>query len=345
MPIGTYGAVKTLSPKDLDEAGADVILGNTYHLYLRPGMEIIGAAGGLHKFMAWEKPILTDSGGFQMFSLAKLRKISDEGVTFKSTLDGSEHRFTPERAIEIQLALGSDIIMALDECAPGGADCETVRKAVARTASWTERCHTFLEEGDQFLRSGAHFFPIVHGGADEALRRESAETVLPFAGSGIAIGGLAVGEEKVPMFETVELMNSVLPREKLRYLMGVGKPEDIIRAVSLGVDLFDCVLPTRNARNGQFFMWDGTVNILNSRFSHDMAPISETCGCYCCTTFTRAYIRHLFKLNEVLGLRLASLHNVTFYLNLMRSIREKIGDGTFDSWTREKLTALNSSND
>ena len=345
MPIGTYGAVKTLSPKDLDEAGADVILGNTYHLYLRPGMEIIGAAGGLHKFMAWEKPILTDSGGFQVFSLAKLRKISDEGVTFKSTLDGSEHRFTPERAMEIQLALGSDIIMALDECAPGGADCETVRKAVARKASWTERCHTFLEEGDQFLRSGAHFFPIVQGGADEALRRESAETVLPFAGSGIAIGGLAVGEEKVPMFETVELMNSVLPREKLRYLMGVGKPEDIIRAVSLGVDLFDCVLPTRNARNGQFFMWDGTVNILNSRFSHDMAPISETCGCYCCTTFTRAYIRHLFKLNEVLGLRLASLHNVTFYLNLMRSIREKIGDGTFDSWTREKLTALNSSND
>ncbi|MEE2876839.1 MAG: tRNA guanosine(34) transglycosylase Tgt [Candidatus Neomarinimicrobiota bacterium] len=345
MPIGTYGAVKTLSPRELKEAGADVILGNTYHLYIRPGMEIIRAANGLHKFMAWDRPILTDSGGFQVFSLAKLRKISDEGVTFTSTLDGSEHFLTPERSMEMQLELGSDIIMAFDECAGGGADNETVHKAVLRTAAWTERCHHFLKASDAFSSSCAHFFPIVQGGTDKALRKESAETVLPFARSGIAIGGLAVGEEKEAMFETIELMDSVLPSEKLRYLMGVGKPEDIIRAVSLGVDLFDCVLPTRNARNGQFFTRDGRLNILNSRFSNDMTPISESCDCYCCKTFTRSYLRHLFKLNEMLGLRFASLHNVTFYIDLMRQIRQKIGDGTFASWSKETITALVSSHD
>ncbi len=239
MPIGTYGAVKTLSPKELEEIGANVILGNAYHLYIRPGMGIIRAASGLHKFMAWEKPILTDSGGFQVFSLAKLRNISDEGVTFRSVLDGSEHFLTPEHSMEIQLELGSDIIMAFDECISGSADSEEIHKAVDRTAAWTQRCHRFLTENDKFSPSDTHFFPIVQGGTDETLRRESAHAVLQFAGSGIAIGGLAVGEEKGAMLETVKWMDTILPREKLRYLMGIGKPEDIIRAVSHGVDLFD----------------------------------------------------------------------------------------------------------
>jgi queuine tRNA-ribosyltransferase len=295
--------------------------------------------------MAWEKPILTDSGGFQVFSLAKLRNISDKGVTFRSALDGSEHFLTPERSMEIQLELGSDIIMAFDECVGGSADSEAIRKAVERTAAWTQRCHRFLTENDSFSPSDTHFFPIVQGGTDETLRRESADTVLPFAASGIAIGGLAVGEDKEAMLETIKWMDTILPREKLRYLMGVGKPEDIIRAVSEGVDLFDCVLPTRNARNGQFFTWEGKLNILNSRFSHDTQSISESCGCYCCNNFTRTYLRHLFKLKDVLGLRLASLHNITFYLDLMRSIRGKIADGDFESWSRKTLPLLVSSSD
>lgn len=345
MPIGTYGAVKTLSPRDLKQTAADVILSNTYHLYLRPGMEIIRAAGGLHDFMAWDRPILTDSGGFQVFSLTKLRKISDEGVTFTSALDGSEHFLTPELSMEIQVTLGSDIIMAFDECAPGSADVKAVSSAVRRTELWTRRCYHRLKENGSFAESGAHFFPIVQGGTDEKLREVSAELVVPFAESGIAIGGLAVGEEKDAMFETVGLMDTLLPRDKLRYLMGVGKPQDIVRAVSNGIDLFDCVIPTRNARNGQFFTWSGKLNIHNSRFTKDFSQLSETCDCYTCTTFTRAYLRHLFKLNDILASHLASLHNVTFYLDLMRTIRERIGEGTFAAWAKEMISALTSKDD
>ena len=345
MPIGTYGAVKTLSPRDLKEIGADVILGNTYHLYLRPGMDVIKDAGGLHKFMAWESPILTDSGGFQIFSLAELRKISDDGVIFTSILDGSEHFLTPELSMEIQLTLGTDIIMAFDECPPGGSDDATLRGAVKRTENWADRCYKFLQGNKGFEELGPHFFPIVQGGVDEELRKQSAETVLPFAQSGIAIGGLAVGEEKEAMFETVVLMNNILPRDKLRYLMGVGKPEDIINAVLRGIDLFDCVLPTRNARNGQFFTWDGKLNIHNSQFNKDFSPISENCSCYTCRTFTRAYIRHLFKLNDVLALHLASLHNVTFYIELMDTIRQEIEEGTFAPWAKDTLLAVSPSDD
>jgi len=343
MPIGTYGAVKTLSPRDLKEVGADVILGNTYHLYLRPGMDIIKDAGGLHKFMAWESPILTDSGGFQIFSLAELRKISDDGVIFTSTLDGSEHFLTPELSMEIQLMLGTDIIMAFDECPPGGSDDATLRGAVKRTEKWADRCYKFLQGNKGFGESGPHFFPIVQGGVDEELRKQSAETVLPFAQTGIAIGGLAVGEEKEAMFETVVLMNDILPRDKLRYLMGVGKPEDIINAVLKGIDLFDCVIPTRNARNGQFFTWEGKLNIHNSQFNKDFSPISENCSCYTCGTFTRAYLRHLFKLNDVLALHLASLHNVTFYIELMDTIRQEIEEGTFAPWAKDTLLAVSPS--
>ena len=345
MPIGTYGAVKTLSPRNLKEVGADIILGNTYHLYLRPGMDIIKDAGGLHKFMAWERPILTDSGGFQIFSLAELRKISDDGVIFTSILDGSEHFLTPELSMEIQLTLGTDIIMAFDECPPGGSDDATLTGAVNRTEKWADRCYKFLQENEGFGESGPHFFPIVQGGVDEELRKQSAETVLPFAQSGIAIGGLAVGEEKEAMFETVVLMNNILPRDKLRYLMGVGKPEDIINAVLRGIDLFDCVIPTRNARNGQFFTWDGKLNIHNSQFNKDFSPISENCSCYTCGTFTRAYLRHLFKLNDVLALHLASLHNVTFYIELMDTIRQEIEEGTFAPWAKETLLAVSPSDD
>ena len=345
MPIGTYGAVKTLSPRDLKEIGADVILGNTYHLYLRPGMDVIKDAGGLHNFMAWESPILTDSGGFQIFSLAELRKISDDGVIFTSILDGSEHFLTPELSMEIQLTLGTDIIMAFDECPPGGSDDATLRGAVKRTENWADRCYKFLQGNKGFEELGPHFFPIVQGGVDEELRKQSAETVLPFAQSGIAIGGLAVGEEKEAMFETVVLMNNILPRDKLRYLMGVGKPEDIINAVLRGIDLFDCVIPTRNARNGQFFTWDGKLNIHNSQFNKDFSPISENCSCYTCGTFTRAYLRHLFKLNDVLALHLASLHNVTFYIELMDTIRQEIEEGTFTPWAKDTLLAVSPSDD
>ena len=253
MPIGTYGAVKTLSPKDLKEIGAEIILSNTYHLYLRPGLKIINQAKGLNSFMGWRKPILTDSGGFQVFSLAKLGKINDEGVVFKSALDGSEHFLTPELSMKIQLTLGSDIIMSFDECVPGNANRKIVEKAVKRTTAWTRKCHNYLRVNNSLLSSGPLFFPIIQGGTDKILRSESLDRILPYSDSGIAIGGLAVGENKDKMFEIVEKMDKDIPQDKLRYLMGVGKPEDILRAVSLGIDLFDCVIPTRNARNGQLF--------------------------------------------------------------------------------------------
>ncbi|MBF88104.1 MAG: tRNA guanosine(34) transglycosylase Tgt [Candidatus Marinimicrobia bacterium] len=334
MPIGTYGAVKTLSPKDLKEIGAEIILSNTYHLYLRPGLEIINQAKGLNSFMGWRKPILTDSGGFQVFSLAKLGKINDEGVLFKSALDGSEHFLTPELSMEIQLTLGSDIIMSFDECVPGNANRKIVEKAVKRTTTWTRKCHNYLRVNNALLSSGPLFFPIIQGGTDKILRSESLDRILPYSDSGIAIGGLAVGENKDKMFEIVEKMDKDIPQDKLRYLMGVGKPEDILRAVSLGIDLFDCVIPTRNARNGQLFTWTGRLNILNSKFSNDFLPICDHCNCYTCSTFSRSYIRHLFKLNDVLGLHLATLHNVKFYLDLMRKIRHEIRKDTFANWSK-----------
>ncbi len=335
IPIGTYGAVKTLSPEDLENAGAQIILGNTYHLYLRPGLEIIEKAGGLHKFISWEKPILTDSGGFQIFSLAELRNINNKGVVFKSTLDGSEHFITPQKSAEIQRALGSDIIMALDQCPPGDASKKHVESAVNRTSLWIKHCHQYLNENPPLNGPVGTLFPIVQGGIFEDLRRKSVEELIPYAETGIAIGGLAVGEEKSAMFDTLALMDSLLPEDKVRYLMGVGKPDDIVKAVALGVDMFDCVIPTRNARNGQLFTWNGKINILNERYKLDNLPVDENCSCYGCRTFSRAYLRHLFKMNEILGLRIASLHNITFYLSLMKKIRTEILSGTFYSWSKE----------
>ena len=345
MPIGTYGAVKTLSPEELMTAGASIILSNTYHLYLRPGMETIHQAGGLHRFMAWERPILTDSGGFQVFSLAKLRKISNDGVVFKSSLDGSEHQMTPEISMEIQRTLGSDIIMAFDECPPGDASRNDVEAAVSRTTKWAKQSVDYLTENPPLYGKASTFFPILQGGIYPDLRRRSAEELVPLADVGIAIGGLAVGEEKSAMFEILEMKDELLPEEKVCYLMGVGKPEDIVQAVEAGVDMFDCVIPTRNARNGQIFTWSGKFNILNGRYKDDFSPVDESCPCYACRTFTRAYLHHLFKLNEILALRMASLHNVTFYLSLMERIRTEISAGTFASWSQEFLAGLEESSD
>ncbi len=295
--------------------------------------------------MAWERPILTDSGGFQVFSLAKLRKISDEGVVFKSALDGSEHQMTPEISMEIQRTLGSDIIMALDECPPGDATKKDAEAAVARTSKWARQCADYLAENPPLYGKAGTLFPIVQGGIHPDLRRRSAEELVPLADAGIAIGGLAVGEEKPAMFEILGMTDELLPEEKARYLMGVGKPVDIVRAVMAGVDMFDCVIPTRNARNGQFFTWSGRVNILNGRYKDDFLPVDESCTCYACKTFTRAYLRHLFKLNEILALRMASLHNVTFYLSLMERIRSEINAGTFASWSKEFIAGLEESSD
>ncbi|MFQ6673984.1 MAG: tRNA guanosine(34) transglycosylase Tgt [Fidelibacterota bacterium] len=345
IPIGTYGVVKTLSPRDLKEADASIILANTYHLFLRPGMEIVRNAGGLHKFMAWDGPILTDSGGYQVFSLAELRRITDDGVIFKSTLDGREHEMTPEKSMAVQRTLGSDIMMALDECPPGDAPPNEVRHAVERTSNWTRRCADYLNSHPPLHGKGSLFFPILQGAVSEELRRQSAEALAPFTTTGIAVGGLAVGEEKSAMFHILSFVDELLPRDKVRYLMGVGKPEDLVKAVARGMDMFDCVIPTRNGRNGQLFTWKGKLNLRNERYAGDFSPVDEGCSCYGCRTFTRAYLRHLLKLNEILGLHLASLHNVTFYLSLMKRIRKEIEGGTFTPWSRGFLLAMQRVND
>ncbi|MFQ6613903.1 MAG: tRNA guanosine(34) transglycosylase Tgt [Fidelibacterota bacterium] len=337
MPVGTYGAVKTLAPWELETLDARIILGNTYHLYLRPGTDVINRAHGLHGFADWSRSLLTDSGGFQVFSLAKTSKIDEDGVHFQSHLDGSKHYLTPELSMEIQRNLGADIIMAFDQCPPGDGDESVIRDAVRRTARWIRRCadyldsHSLLYEWDQVL------FPIVQGGISPELRNQSAEDMLPFARCGVAIGGLAVGEPKPAMVEMLELLHPVLPREQPRYLMGVGTPADLVEAVLRGVDMFDCVMPTRNARNGQLFTSRGKLNILNARHRAAFDPVDPDCTCPLCRRFSRAYLRHLMKSNEVLGLRLATLHNLTFYLNLMADIRAEIEAGTYTTWARSWL--------
>jgi len=341
MPVGTMGAVKSLDPRVLDEAHTQIILGNTYHLYLRPGTEIINAAGGLHKFISWDKPILTDSGGFQVFSLAKMNKINDDGVEFQSHLDGSKHFFNPAVSMEIQRHLGSDIIMAFDQCPPSDVGIEVAELAVKRTARWIGECDQYLAENPAIYGHEQTLFPIVQGSVYEELRRRSAEDVMPYATCGIAIGGLAVGEEKSAMFDMIEFLDGVLPKVQPRYLMGVGRPTDLVRSVRLGVDMFDCVMPTRNARNGQLFTSHGIINIKNQKFKSDFNPLDDTCDCYLCRNFSRAYLCHLIRVNEILGLRLASLHNVTYYLNLMATMRTEIAAGTFSSWAENYLSIMN----
>jgi len=328
MPVGTQGTVKAMAPDRLEEAGAEIILGNTYHLYLRPGHDLIRGHGGLHRFMNWDRPILTDSGGFQIFSLGPLRKITEEGVRFQSHIDGSKHFLSPEKAVEIQQALGSDIMMCLDDCTPYPADRACTEKSMALTHRWAKRCRV-AKTGE-----GQALFGIVQGGLYRDLRRASVEALAEIGFDGYAIGGLSVGEPKALMLETLEATAPLLPAGRARYLMGVGTPEDIVEGVHHGIDLFDCVMPTRCARNGLLFTNHGKVVIKNARYRTDQAPLDETCDCYTCRNFSRAYLRHLFIAREILALLLNTIHNVRFYLALMERIRTAIAGGAFADFRR-----------
>ena len=321
-PVGTQANVKTLEPRDLHAANCQLLLANTYHLYLRPGHDLIERMGGLHRFMSWDGPILTDSGGYQVFSLAGQRRLDDDGVTFRSHIDGSRHRFTPESVVAVEQALGSDIAMVLDEC-PNPLDYDYNRQALARTHRWAERCKIAHTRADQAL------FGIVQGGIFPDLRIASARFLTDLDFPGYAIGGLAVGETKEQMYATLDETCPALPVDKPRYLMGVGAPEDILEAVYRGVDMFDCVLPTRIARNGALFTPDGRLNLRNAQFAEDPRPVQADCTCYTCRTFSRAYLRHLYKAGEISALRLGTIHNVHFMLDLMRRIRSALADGAF----------------
>lgn len=336
-PVGTLANVKTLEPRDLSENGCELILANTYHLYLRPGHELIERFGGLHKFMGWDGPILTDSGGFQVFSLAHKRQLDDDGVTFRSHIDGSAHRFTPERVMEIEQALGPDIAMVLDEC-PDPLDHAYNQVALARTHRWAERCKMAHSRADQAL------FGIVQGGIFPDLREASAKFLTTLDFPGYAIGGLAVGETKEEMYQTLDVTCPQLPVDKPRYLMGVGAPEDIVEAVYRGIDMFDCVLPTRIARNGALFTPDGRLNIRNATFAEDPRPVQEDCACYTCRTFSRAYLRHLYRTGEISALRLGTIHNVHFMISLMAEIRTAISNNTFDEFRSQFLERFQISN-
>jgi len=356
MPVGTQGTVRALSPNDLRTAGASLVLANTYHLHVRPGEDVVAQLGGLHRFMGWDRPLLTDSGGFQVFSLAGFRRVSDEGVEFQSHLDGARRFLTPERATEIQWTLGADVAMAFDHVVPGVADETTARDALERTLRWLERCverHRELLESwkvgksDPFQPSNLPTFPqtlwpILQGGAHQALREEGLRRILEMGSwSGLAIGGLSVGEPKPAMYEMLAALEPRLPPALPRYLMGVGFPVDLVAAVERGMDLFDCVAPTRNGRNGTAFTPDGPVNIRNAAYREDARPLDETCDCEACTTFSRGYLRHLFQAEELLGLRLLSLHNVRYLIRLAGEMRAAIRDGSFarwaDAWRRRYL--------
>ena len=324
-PVGTQATVKAMTPPQLEEIGATLVLSNTYHLYLRPGADLVEEMGGLHCFMQWPRPMLTDSGGFQVFSLADMRKVDDEGVTFKSHVDGSTHRFTPEKSIHIQHQLGADIIMAFDQCAPP-YDRDTCEVAVQRTHAWAERCLKAHDRPDQAL------FGIVQGGVFSDLRQESARVIAGMGFMGHAIGGLSVGETKPEMNAAIEVVNAILPEDKPRYLMGVGTPEDLIEGIRRGIDIFDCVLPTRLARHQAAMTLNGRLNLLNAAHARDPRPIDETCGCYTCRTFSRAYLRHLLVAHEMLAATLISIHNLYTLLELVRQARQAILDGRFEEF-------------
>ena len=329
-PVGTQATVKTLDPRDLRELGAELILGNTYHLYLRPGADVVAEMGGLHRFMGWDGPILTDSGGFQVFSLAQTRQVSDDGVTFRSHIDGSLHLFTPELVIDVEEKLGADIVMCFDECAEP-RNRAYIEAAMARTHAWAARCKAAQTRPDQAL------FGIVQGGVFPDLREESARFLVGLDFPGYAIGGLSVGESKAEMYATLDVTLPHLPADKPRYLMGVGAPEDVLEGVARGVDLFDCVLPTRLARNAALLTRQGRINMRNARFERDASPVEAGCTCYTCRHFSRAYLRHLFKAEEILASRLATVHNVHFMLELMRDIRAAIASSSFAGFKDEFL--------
>ena len=335
MPVGTVATVKAMSPKELDEINAQIILSNTYHNYLRPGHEFIKKAGGLHGFMSWSKPILTDSGGFQVMSLAGLRKITPDGVKFQSHIDGSYHFFTPERVIEIEEDLGADIIMSFDECPAYSSDRKYIEKSLKLTLDWAQRgLNVFKNKDKQAL------FGIVQGGVYDDLRRYSAEALMEMDFQGYSIGGLAVGESKEEMYRITDFLNPILPKDKPRYLMGVGTPGNILQNIANGVDMFDCVMPTRNARKGSIFTWNGKMIIKAGRYKDDLRPIDENCSCYACRNFSRAYIRHLISMEEILGMRLATIHSLHFYLELTSRIRESILDNKFDIFFKTYIDVL-----
>ncbi|MEJ2049274.1 MAG: tRNA guanosine(34) transglycosylase Tgt [Calditrichota bacterium] len=342
MPVGTIGTVKTLSPLDLKENGVEIILGNTYHLYLKPGLEIIRQAGGLHKFNGWSGTILTDSGGFQVYSLDELRQVSADGVEFKSHWDGSTHFFSPEKVVDIQRTIGSDIMMVLDQCIANPSDKETANQAHLLTLDWARRSKQHFQETDSLYGYPQFQFGIVQGGVYEDLRRESVKCLEDLDFDGYAIGGLAVGETQVVRNEITEVCTEFLPQNKARYMMGVGMPEDILDAIDRGVDMFDCVIPTRNARNGTVFTSRGKLVIRNAKYKQDFKPLDETCDCYACSNFSRAYIRHLFNVREVLGLRLATIHNINFYLKIVIEARNSIINKNFNQWKNSFLTAFHS---
>ena len=329
MPVGTQGTVKGVTPEHLSSLGAEIILGNTYHLYLRPGHELIRELGGLHKFVGWDRPMLTDSGGFQVYSLGDLRKITEEGVKFQSHIDGSYHFLTPERSIEIQEALGADIIMCFDECPPHPSSYDYTSKSLDMTSRWAKRCLEARKRDDNAL------FGIIQGGMYADLRRKSAEETASMGFEGYALGGLSVGEPKPIMYEMVEATVSFMPVDKPRYLMGVGTPEDLVECVDLGIDMFDCVMPTRNARNGMLFTSRGKLVIRNSQYGRDERPIDESCTCYTCTNFSRAYLRHLYKAKEILSSTLNTIHNLSYYITLMSQMRSAIEEDRFAEFKKE----------
>ena len=345
MPVGTLASVKALDPDDLVKAGASMILGNAYHLHLRPGDEIVREMGGLHRFMRWDGPILTDSGGFQVFSLAQLRTVDEQGVEFQSHLDGSRRFFTPETVMQIERNLGADVIMQFDHVIPGQSDESSARDASDRSIRWLRRCLHELKRLENTEPSDAPhaLFPIVQGGIHDHLRRDAATAIRDLHDwAGYGIGGLSVGEEKDAMYEMLEVVDAALPRTHPRYLMGVGFPEDLVEGIRRGVDLFDCVAPTRMGRNGAVFTRDGRLNIKRTEFRTDPRPLDPECDCSACSRFTRAYIRHLFVSDEILGLRLLSLHNVHFLLSLARAARQAIRNGDLDSWSRDWLARYRS---
>lgn len=341
MPVGTVASVKSVHQRELKEdIKAQVILGNTYHLYLRPGTEILNKAGGLHKFMNWDRPVLTDSGGFQVYSLATSRKKSEEGVRFKSHIDGSYHMFTPERSMEIQRYIGGDIIMAFDELIGIPARFGDARRAMNVTHRWLERCRTWLNENPELYGYKQTLYPIVQGCSFPELRKDSAKYIADFGAEGNAIGGLSVGEPEDVMYEITDLVTDILPHEKPRYLMGVGTPWNLIECIALGVDQFDCVLPTRNARNGMLFTWNGVMNMKNAKWKEDFSALDELGTSFVDVEYSKAYVRHLFVANEFLGKQIASIHNLAFYLDLVQTARKHILEGDFTEWKNQVLPRL-----
>jgi queuine tRNA-ribosyltransferase len=341
MPVGTLGSVKAIHQHELiDPIAAKIILGNTYHLYLRPGTDILSAAGGLHKFMHWDAPLLTDSGGYQVYSLASQRKIKEEGVIFQSHIDGSTHVFTPEKVMDIQRIIGADIIMAFDECPPYPCDYDYAKKSMDLTHRWLKRCCARFDETEGLYGYQQTLFPIVQGSTYADLRKESAETIRDLDRAGNAIGGLSVGEPAEKMYETTARVCEILPVEKPRYLMGVGTPVNLLEGIALGIDMFDCVLPSRNARHGLLYTWNGVININNAKWKDNFDPIDPTSNAKTSQIYTKAYLRHLFKANEITAMQIATLHNLSFYLSLMAEARVQIEKGTFSTWKNSLIPSL-----